>query len=363
MVTGGNGFLGKYVVRKLQERGAEVLVADIDPSAALRVDLRRLEDVRRPLSEGRPQAVIHLAARVGGIPLRFAAGRLRTRGQSRASGRVFLRQPDDGCASAARGLAGQGGEIRRAGDDLLLSQVHAGALQGREPVPDGGYPEETNAPYGLAKKMLLVQSQAYRQQYGFNSIFLMPVNLYGPGDNPSTSSGRRFDPDSSHVIPALIRKCIKAKAEGKEKIVAWGDGSPTREFLYVEDAAEGILLAAERYNQSDPVNPSLVLRVGLGSSNETCPVPKGCCAERSRRVSIKDLVETIARLTGFEGEIRGDTSKPNTSTSLSTGGQPRRKPVLREVEGLDTNRAAYHFSKIISGELQASHKCRKNIPR
>jgi len=159
-----------------------------------------------------------------------------------------------------------------------------------------GYPEETNAPYGLAKKMLLVQSQAYRQQYGFNSIFLMPVNLYGPGDN--------FDPDSSHVIPALIKKCVDAKAAGDDYIVVWGDGSPTREFLYVEDAAEGILLAAERYNESEPVN--------LGSAFET---------------SIKDLVELIARLTGFGGKIVWDKTKPN--------GQPRRK--------LDTSRAKEKF--------------------
>jgi GDP-L-fucose synthase len=159
-----------------------------------------------------------------------------------------------------------------------------------------GYPEETNAPYGLAKKMLLVQSQAYRQQYGYNSIFLLPVNLYGPGDN--------FDPESSHVIPALIRKCLEAKERGDDHIVAWGDGSPTREFLYVEDAAEGILLAAERYNDSEPVN--------LGSAFE---------------ISIKDLLETIVRLTGFEGEIVWDTSKPN--------GQPRRK--------LDVTRAREWF--------------------
>jgi GDP-L-fucose synthase len=159
-----------------------------------------------------------------------------------------------------------------------------------------GYPEETNAPYGLAKKMLLVQSQAYRQQYGFKSIFLMPVNLYGPGDN--------FAPATSHVIPALIKKCVDARQNGDDHIVVWGDGSPTREFLYVEDAAEGILLAAECYNKSEPVN--------LGSAFE---------------ISIKDLVELIARLTGFEGKIVWDTSKPN--------GQPRRK--------LDTNRAELEF--------------------
>src|SRR5690606_11010324 len=159
-----------------------------------------------------------------------------------------------------------------------------------------GYPEETNAPYGLAKKMLLVQSQTYREQYGYNSIFLLPVNLYGPRDN--------FDPETSHVIPALIRKCLEAKERGDDHIVAWGDGSPTREFLYVEDAAEGILLAAERYNASDPVN--------LGSSFE---------------ISIRELTETVARLTGFTGRIEWDTSKPN--------GQPRRK--------LDVGRAKQQF--------------------
>lgn len=159
-----------------------------------------------------------------------------------------------------------------------------------------GYPEETNAPYGLAKKMLLVQSQAYRQQYGFNSIFLLPVNLYGPGDN--------FDPESSHVIPALIRKFVEAKVNGEAEVVAWGDGSPTREFLYVADAAEGIVLAAERYDKSNPVN--------LGSAFE---------------ISIKDLTETIARLCGLHGRIVWDTTKPN--------GQPRRK--------LDTSRARERF--------------------
>ena len=159
-----------------------------------------------------------------------------------------------------------------------------------------GYPEETNAPYGLAKKMMLVQSETYREQYGWNSIFLLPVNLYGPRDN--------FDLETSHVIPALIRKCLEAKERGDAEIVAWGDGSPTSEFLYVEDAAEGILLASERYNQSAPVN--------IGSAFE---------------ISIKDLLETIARLTGFEGRIVWDTSKPN--------GQPRRK--------LDVSRAQERF--------------------
>jgi GDP-L-fucose synthase len=159
-----------------------------------------------------------------------------------------------------------------------------------------GYPEETNAPYGLAKKMLLVQSQAYRQQYNFNSIFLLPVNLYGPGDN--------FDPRSSHVIPALIKKCFDAIEAGAEEVVVWGDGSPTREFLYVEDAAEGILLAAERYDRSDPVN--------LGSSYE---------------ISIRDLVQIIVRETGFTGRITWDVTKPN--------GQPRRK--------VDTSRAEKEF--------------------
>ncbi len=169
-----------------------------------------------------------------------------------------------------------------------------------------GYPEETNAPYGLAKKMLLVQSQTYREQYGWNSIFLLPVNLYGPRDN--------FNPDSSHVIPALIKKCVEAVARGDPEIVAWGDGSPTREFLYVEDAAEGILLAAERYNQSEPVN--------LGSAFE---------------ISIKELTETIARLCGFHGRIVWDTTKPN--------GQPRRK--------LDVNRAREWFGFESSTSFEA----------
>jgi GDP-L-fucose synthase len=278
MVTGGNGFLGKFIVGKLQGRGASVFVADMD-----RYDLRQLGDIRRALSDGQPQIVIHLAARVGGI------------GANLAHPAEFFY---DNLMMGAPLLH----ESYVAGVEKFVALGTICCYPKFTPVPFreenlwDGYPEETNAAYGLAKKMLLVQSQAYRQQYGFNSIFLMPVNLYGPGDN--------FDTASSHVIPALIKKCVEAKQNGDDHIVAWGDGSPTREFLYVEDAAEGILLAAERYDESDPVN--------LGSAFE---------------ISIKELVELIARLTGFTGKIVFDPTKPN--------GQPRRK--------LDTSRAKERF--------------------
>jgi len=278
MVTGGNGFLGKYVVRKLQEHGANVfLIRQAD------YDLRHLENIRRALQDAKPQMVIHLAARVGGI------------GANREHPAEFFY---DNLMMGAPLLH----EAWAAGVEKFVALGTICCYPKFTPIPFheddlwNGYPEETNAPYGLAKKMLLVQSQAYRQQYGFNSVFLMPVNLYGPGDN--------FDPASSHVIPALIKKCVDAKTAGDDYIVVWGDGSPTREFLYVEDAAEGILLAAERYDESEPVN--------LGSAFE---------------ISIRDLVEMIARLTGFEGEIVWDAAKPN--------GQPRRK--------LDTSRAKECF--------------------
>ena len=278
-VTGGAGFLGSYLVDKIKERGAKnVFVPRIEE-----YDLTQLDIIRRMLMEVKPDVVIHLAAKVGGI------------GANREHPGEFFY---DNLMMGVQLIH----ESWKAGVSKFVALGTVCAYPKFTPVPFKeddlwmGYPEETNAPYGLAKKMLLVQSQAYRQQYGFNSIFLLPVNLYGPRDN--------FNPESSHVIPALIKKCMEAKERGEKEIVAWGDGSPTREFLYVEDAAEGIVLAAERYNDSEPVN--------LGSAFE---------------ISIKDLTETIAHLCGFEGRITWDTTKPN--------GQPRRK--------LDTSRAKEKF--------------------
>ena len=269
VVTGGAGFLGSFVCEKLKERGAAEVVA---PRSA-DYDLVEIDGVNKLLDDTNPNLIIHLAARVGGI------------GANREHPGDFF------YANLMMGVQ-LIHEAWKRGVDKFLALGTICAYPKFTPVPFkeediwNGYPEETNAPYGLAKKMLLVQSQAYRQQYGFNCIYLLPVNLYGPRDN--------FDPSSSHVIPALIKKCVEAKEAGADYIEAWGDGSPTREFLYVEDAAEGIVLAAEKYEKPDPVN--------LGSAYE---------------ISIKDLTETIARLTGFEGEIRWDASKPN--------GQPRRK--------------------------------------
>ncbi len=285
LVTGGAGFLGSYVVAKLRARGA----AEVIVPRSKDYDLRDISAIRRLLAATAPTAeaprryIIHLAAHVGGI------------GANRLHPAEFFY---DNLMMGVPLLH----EAWQAGIDKFIAIGTVCAYPKHTPIPFHeddlwvGYPEETNAPYGLAKKMLLVQSQAYREQYGFNSIFLLPVNLYGPRDN--------FDPASSHVIPALIKKCVEARAAGAGAINAWGDGSPTREFLYAEDAAEGILLAAERYNDSDPVN--------LGSSAE---------------ISIKDLTELIARLTGFSGRIEWDTSQPN--------GQPRRK--------LDVSRASERF--------------------
>ncbi len=279
VVTGGAGFLGRHVVAALQRRDP----ADIFVPLRESYDLCRQEAILDLLHDARPTMVIHLAASVGGI------------GANRAHPAEFFY---DNLMMGAQLLH----ESWRAGVDKFVAIGTVCAYPKFTPIPFreedlwNGYPEETNAPYGLAKKMLLVQSQAYRQQYGYNSVFLLPVNLYGPGDS--------FDLEASHVIPALIRKCLEAAERGDDQIVAWGDGSPTREFLYVEDAAEGIVLAAERLNDSEPVN--------LGSGFE---------------ISIRDLLTTIARHTGFTGRIVWDTSKPN--------GQPRR--------ALNTDRAFERF--------------------
>src|SRR5579859_666574 len=277
VVTGGAGFLGSFLVQRLRQQGAEVVVPLHQD-----YDLVQLAAVRDLIASARPEVIFHLAARVGGIGANMAH-----------PGGFFY----DNLMMGAQLLH----EAWRAGVSKFIALGTVCAYPKFAPIPFheddlwNGYPEETNAPYGLAKKMLLVQSQAYRQEYGYNSIFLLPVNLYGPRDN--------FDPATSHVIPALIRKCLEARARGDDEIVVWGDGSPTREFLYVEDAAEAILLAGERYNGSDPVN--------LGSAFE---------------ISIRDLVVTIARITGFEGRLVWDTSKPN--------GQPRRKLDVSRAEAL-----------------------------
>jgi len=278
LVTGANGFLGRSLVRALEARGPGALLA---PGSA-RLDLRERDAVRAYLAHEKPDLVIHLAAVVGGI------------GANRKHPGLFFFE------NAIMGVQ-LIEEARRAGIGKLVCLGTICAYPKLTPVPFreehlwNGYPEETNAAYGLAKKMLLVQLQAYRAEYGFPGIYLLPVNLYGPGDH--------FDLESSHVIPAMIRKFLEAHESGAKEVVLWGDGSPTREFLYVEDAAEGILAAAERYDGADPVN--------LGSGDE---------------ISIKDLAALVARETGFGGGIRWDTSQPN--------GQPRRKLDVTRAEKL-----------------------------
>lgn len=279
VVTGGGGFLGRPLVARLRALGCASVFA---PRSAEH-DLRRADHIERLFAETRPTLVIHAAAVVGGI------------GANRDRPAEFFY---DNLIMGVQLLD----RAWRAGIPKFVAIGTVCAYPKFAPVPFSedelwnGYPEETNAPYGLAKKMLLVQSQAYRQQYGYNSIFLLPVNLYGPGDN--------FDPRSSHVIPALIRKCAEAVERGADRIEVWGDGTPTREFLYVDDAVEGIVLASEHYDSSDPVN--------LGSGHE---------------MTIADLVRHIAAATGFTGEIVFDPTKPN--------GQPRRL--------LDTRRAEERF--------------------
>jgi GDP-L-fucose synthase len=286
-VTGGAGFLGSHVVSALRARGCRGVVV---PRKA-QYDLTREEDVRRFYDQHRPDIVIHLAAVVGGI------------GANRENpGRFFY----DNLVMGALTME----HARRTGVGKYVAVGTICCYPKFTPVPFreddlwNGYPEETNAPYGLAKKMLLVQAQSYRQQYDFNAIFLLPVNLYGPGDN--------FDPASSHVIPALVKKFVEARASGASEVPVWGDGSATREFLYVEDAAEGIVRATERYDGPDPVN--------LGAGFE---------------ISIRELAGRIAALTGFTGRIVWDVEKPN--------GQPRRLLDVSRAEELFAFRAATNF--------------------
>jgi GDP-L-fucose synthase len=279
VVTGGAGFLGSYVIEGLQRRGCKnILVPKIEE-----YDLVQMDNIIRMYSDMKPDIVIHLAAVVGGI------------GANREHpGEFFYKNLMMGVQLIEHG------RLHHIEKFVAIGTICA--YPKFTPVPFmeedlwDGYPEETNAPYGLAKKMLLVQSQSYRAEYGFNSIFLLPVNLYGPGDN--------FDPASSHVIPALIKKCVDAIESGADHIDCWGTGDVSREFIYASDAAEGILLATELYNGAEPVN------IGAGFE-----------------ITIKDLAEKIVRLTGFGGEIRWDPSKPD--------GQPRRC--------LDTSRAKKLF--------------------
>jgi len=278
-ITGGTGFLGGALTRTLKDRGCPLVVS----TGLEEGDLAAPGVAQRLIAEIRPDTVIHLAAVVGGI------GANRTRPAEFFHSNLMM-------GAQVMHESWKGAVSKFVAIGTICAYPKHTPVPFREADLWNGYPEETNAPYGLAKKMLLVQAQAYRSQYGWNAIYLLPVNLYGPGDN--------FDPATSHVIPAIIKKMADAVAAGADEVVAWGDGSPTREFLYVDDAAEGIALATERYDKPHPVN--------LGSGAE---------------ISIKDLTETIARCIGFKGRIRWDTSQPN--------GQPRRR--------LDVELAAAEF--------------------
>ena len=293
VVTGGGGFLGSVLVGKLRERGCQKIFV---PRAA-EYDLRDSDAIVRLYDEAKPDIVVHMAAVVGGI------------GANQANpGRFFYDNAIMGIQLMEY--------ARQRGLEKFVALGTICAYPKHAPIPFNeddlwnGYPEETNAPYGLAKKMMLVQAQSYRQQYGFNAIYLLPVNLYGPRDN--------FDRETSHVIPALIRKFVEAKESGSEEVVLWGDGSPTREFLYVDDAAEGILLATERYDGPQPVN--------LGTGEE---------------MTIESLAKMIAAEVGYEGRLVWDKSKPN--------GQPRRC--------LDVTRAKELFG------FEAAHRLRDGIPK
>ncbi|HEY8205466.1 MAG TPA: GDP-L-fucose synthase [Pyrinomonadaceae bacterium] len=293
VVTGGSGFLGSFVVEKLRARGCENIFVPRHAD----YDLRDRDDIMRLYEQTRPHVVLHLAAVVGGIGANSAN-----------PGRFFYDNAIMGIQLIE--YARQYGVEKFVAVGTVCAYPKFAPVPFREDDLWNGYPEETNAPYGLAKKMMLVQAQSYRAQYGFNAIFLLPVNLYGPRDN--------FDLETSHVIPALIRKSFEAKQAGRKEIVLWGDGSPTREFLYVEDAAEGVLLATERYDGDLPVN--------LGTGEE---------------ISIRDLSQVIISEVGFDGQIVWDQSKPN--------GQPRR--------GLDVSRAKELFG------FSAPHRLRDGIPK
>jgi GDP-L-fucose synthase len=306
MVTGGSGFLGRRVVARLREIGC----TDISVPRSAEYDLVRADGVQRALDDFRPDVVIHLAAVVGGI------------GANRENpGRFFY----DNLMMGAQLME----QARVAGVEKLIAVGTICSYPKITPIPFreedlwNGYPEETNAPYGLAKKMLLVQAQAYREQYGFNAIYLVPTNLYGPGDN--------FDSRSSHVIPALIRKCLEARDSRAPSISVWGDGTASREFLYVDDAAEGILLASSRYDGAEPVN------LGCGSE-----------------ITIRDLAHLIARLTDFEGTIEFDRSMPN--------GQPRRCVDSRRAERLFGFRASTEFSEGLRRTIAWYQQARQTAP-
>jgi len=278
-ITGGAGFLGSFVTEKLQERQAkDIFIPHIED-----YDLTKLDDIRRMLEDAEPNIIIHLAALAGGI------GANRERPAEFFYNNLMMGVP-------LMHQAYLHGVDKFVAIGTICSYPKFASVPFKEEYLWTGYPEETNAPYGLAKAMLLIQAQTYREQYGFNAIYLLPVNLYGPRDN--------FNLKTSHVIPAMIRKFVEAHERNDAEVVLWGDGSPTREFFYAGDAAEGILLAAERYNDSEPVN--------LGAGME---------------ISIKDLAELIKKMTGYQGQIVWDTSKPN--------GQPRRM--------LDVSRAKEYF--------------------
>ncbi|MFG0212413.1 GDP-L-fucose synthase family protein [Brevibacillus porteri] len=289
VVTGGSGFLGSHVVHQLRKLDC----TDIFIPRSHEYDLRKEHDVNKMLQDFRPDIILHLAAVVGGIganqknPGKYFYDNLIMGTQLIEQSRLF-------------------GVEKFVAIGTICSYPKHAPVPFREEDIWNGYPEETNAPYGLAKKMMLVQSQAYREQYGFNSIYLLPVNLYGPGDN--------FDLETSHVIPAIIRKCVDAIRNGEKKIVLWGSGSVTREFIYVEDAAQAIIAATQDYDQSEPVN--------IGSGHE---------------ISIKNLAEIIRQLSGFNGEIEWDKTKPD--------GQPRRL--------LDVTKAKERFGFVAQTSLLA----------